>query len=160
MQGRKGEACNLYKHGESKTKLHKKWRSMHDRCERPNNDHYQYYGGRGIKVCDEWKEYMPFAKWARENGYADGLTLDRIDNDGNYEPSNCRWITLEEQASNKSTNRILEYKGEKYTLIQLAKKIGMKRSTLGNRLLNGWSVEDAVERPLRKSTRVYKCKES
>ena len=98
-----------YKHGETKTRLFKIWSSMHERCERSKHVYFKDYGGRGITVCEEWGDYIRFAEWARNNGYSDKLTIDRIDNDGNYEPSNCRWITEKEQHSNKRTNRKIEY---------------------------------------------------
>lgn len=70
---------------------------MKCRCKNPRNDHYHLYGGRGIRVCEDWKEFKNFYKWAMENGYEEHLTIDRIDPDGNYEPSNCRWSTYQEQ---------------------------------------------------------------
>ena len=145
-----------YVHGETKTRLHKIWGCMHERCERVKHPHYDAYGGRGINVCDEWKEYLPFAEWARNNGYTDELTIDRIDVNGNYEPTNCRWITMKEQHSNKRSNRIIEYRGQKYTLTQLAEKSGIKKTTLKERLNLGWSVEDAVNRSVRQRTRGYR----
>lgn len=143
-------------HGETKTRLHKIWDCMHERCERVKHPHYDAYGGRGINVCEEWKEYLPFAEWARNNGYTDELTIDRIDVNGNYEPNNCRWITMKEQHSNKRSNRIIEYRGQKYTLTQLAEKSGIKKTTLKERINLGWSIEDAVERPVRQRTRGYR----
>lgn len=145
-----------YKHGETGTRLHKIWGSMHERCERPKHTHYKDYGGRGIKVCDEWGEYLPFAEWARANGYSEQLTLDRIDNDGDYEPNNCRWVTVREQQNNKRSNRVIMYHGKEYTLTQLAEYAGLKKTTLKERLNNGWSIEDAVERPVRKRTKGWR----
>lgn len=88
-------------HGDSRTKLYKRWTAMHQRCENHKNDSYHNYGGRGISVCEEWSDYGAFKEWALVNGYEDGLTLDRIDVDGNYEPSNCRWTTYSVQLSNR-----------------------------------------------------------
>ena len=75
---------------------------MRQRCNNPNNEFYYRYGGRGIAYCDEWKEFLPFYQWAIANGYSDELTLDRIDNDGNYSPENCKWSTQHEQSINKT----------------------------------------------------------
>lgn len=130
-------------------RLRKIWGSMHERCEYEKHPHYNSYGGRGISVCAEWSEYIPFAKWAFRNGYADDLSIDRIDVDGMYEPDNCRWVTMKEQANNKRTNRIVVYEGYGYTLTELAEFIGLNKTTLKKRLDSGWSVEDAVNRPIR-----------
>ena len=145
-----------YKHGESKTRLFKIWTSMHERCERTKHKYFKDYGGRGIKVCDEWFDYISFAEWARANGYADDLSIDRIDTNGNYEPSNCRWATEKEQHNNKRSNHIVEYKGERYTLTQLSEKVGIGKTTLRERLKMGWSVKDAVEKPVRLRTKGYR----
>ena len=97
---RKDTKSNLL-HGEYGTRLHKSWSDMKGRCQNPNHQKWSYYGGRGITVCDEWQDYIMFAKWARINGYADDLTIDRVDNDGNYEPDNCRWATRLQQTRNR-----------------------------------------------------------
>lgn len=107
-------------------------------------------------MCDEWAEFKPFQNWATANGYSDGLTIDRIDNNGDYAPSNCRWATMKEQQNNKRTNRVVEYMGQMYTVTQLASKIGMNKTTLKERLNAGWSVEDAASRPVRQRTRGYR----
>lgn len=89
------------KHGDAHTRLYHIWQNMKDRCYRSRNKRYKYYGGRGIKVCDEWFDYISFKLWALNNNYKENLTIDRIDVNGNYEPSNCRWITIQEQQKNK-----------------------------------------------------------
>lgn len=93
------------KHGEWGTKLYFVWAGMKQRCTNPKQKHYDRYGGRGISVCEEWQTYEPFHKWAINAGYKEGLTIDRINNDGNYEPSNCRWVTIAEQQKNKTQRK-------------------------------------------------------
>lgn len=85
----------------NKNRLYNSWRAMKARCTNPNNNRYYAYGARGIEVCEEWSRFLTFKVWALNNGYADDLTLDRIDPDGNYEPGNCRWIPPQAQAANK-----------------------------------------------------------
>ena len=100
------------KHGKTGSRLYVIWSHMRHRCEYDWEYGYEHYGGRGITVCDEWKEFEPFYKWAIESGYADNLTLDRIDVNGNYCPKNCRWATQKEQNLNKRTTVRIEYNGE------------------------------------------------
>lgn len=112
-------------HRQSKTRLYRCWQHMKHRCYRKDDENYSYYGGRGIIMCDEWKyNYENFSKWAIENGYKDNLTIDRIDCNGNYEPSNCRWITQKEQARNTRRNTFVYLEGKgfsmhKFTLSEL-----------------------------------------
>lgn len=90
------------KHGMSHSRVYRCWQDMKDRCNNPHNVSYARYGGRGITVCEEWQEFVPFWEWAVNNGYDDALTIDRIDNDGNYTPENCKWSTQREQSINKA----------------------------------------------------------
>ena len=132
-------------HGMTKTRLFNIWMSMKQRCYNANKQHYDCYGGRGITVCDEWKhDFQAFHDWAMKNGYSDDLTIDRINHDGNYEPSNCRWSSLKKQANNKRNNCLVEYKGQVYTIAELSDIYGIKYSCLYNRLHKGWDVEKAL----------------
>lgn len=140
---------NGWIHGMHGTRINRIWAKMKERCNNPNSNRYHLYGGRGITVCDEWQDFLPFYKWAKENGYDDHLTIDRIDNNGNYEPSNCRWVTPREQALNRSTNVIIEYEGKKQTATEWAEELGMKPMTLLARIRRGWDVEDALTREVR-----------
>ena len=89
-------------HGDTGTRLHRIWKAMKSRCSNPNLPFYKYYGGKGIKVCAEWSnDYISFKEWSLSHGYKENLTIDRIDPDGNYEPNNCRWVTMTVQNRNK-----------------------------------------------------------
>ena len=135
-------------HEGSKTPLYKVWRTMKTRCENPNSEKFTRYGGRGIKVCSEWQDFTVFRDWAIENGYSDELSIDRRDNDGDYKPSNCRWVTMKVQARNTSSNRWIELHGVKKTLAEWSELTGLKRKTISGRLDRGWSDEDALTTPL------------
>lgn len=120
-------------HGDTESILYSKWCGIKRRCLNKNDSHYKDYGKRGIKICNDWLEYEPFKKWAINNGYNDNLTIDRIDNDGNYEPNNCRWITMKEQASNKRNTIYIKYNGIDYPLTILAEKLNINKKTLSSR---------------------------
>lgn len=100
--GRENRAASVRTHGMSGSRLHRIWKAMHTRCYNPNSYAYKYYGGRGIQICDEWKDdFQDFYRWSMSHGYAENLTIDRINTNGNYEPNNCRWTTIAEQNKNK-----------------------------------------------------------
>lgn len=148
--------CLRAKHGSYKSRLYKIYTSMKYRCSCPTDTGYKNYGGRGIKVCDEWlQDFHNFKEWALNNGYDENAprgecTLDRIDVNGNYEPNNCRWITNLEQQSNKRNNTHIEYQGVIYTKKELARKFNINYATFLYRLnYYGWSVEEAIK-PARK----------
>ena len=101
------------RHGLSKHPLNKIWRSMRRRCNNQSSSSYQRYGGRGISVCDEWNNFETFYRWAISNGWADGLSIDRIDNDRGYSPDNCRFASRKEQSRNRSTNVSITVNGHK-----------------------------------------------
>lgn len=109
------------------------WHGMMDRCDNPNVSNYQLYGGRGIKVCDEWHDIECFEKWVESSGWKKGLTLDRIDVDGDYCPQNCRWVTKFEQANNRRNTVLVTFLGEVHTLSEWAIILGVNQSTLKNR---------------------------
>lgn len=118
-------------HGMSKTRLFNIWTGMHDRCYNPNRKEYESYGGRGIQVCDEWKDnFQAFYDWSMENGYSDDLSIDRQENEGNYEPSNCRWTTRKEQSDNTRLTVHITVNGETKNITEWAEAIGVARSTI------------------------------
>lgn len=118
--------------------LHTKWISFRRRCNYPSDKSYPRYGGRGIYVCDEWQHsFAAFYTWAMENGYSEGLTLDRIDNDGPYSPDNCRWVGLDVQANNKSNNVFIECDGERHTIAQWARIFGIEPHLLYSKRYSG-----------------------
>lgn len=118
---------------------------MKQRCYNPNDaDSYIYYGARGIKVCDEWKDdFSAFESWAMSHGYRDDLTIDRIDVDADYCPENCRWATPKEQSNNTRRNRYITYNGETKTLTEWAELTGIDYQVLAHRFNKNWSAEDA-----------------
>lgn len=131
----------------NKPRLKNIYGHMKDRCCNPNSDSYKYYGGRGIRVCDEWlSDYKVFEEWAFNHGYSKELTLDRIDVNGNYDPSNCRWISRSEQMCNTRRNRLVTYKGVTKTVKEWASEKGINYRTLHNRLFRSkWPVKLALE---------------
>ena len=135
------------KHRESidgETRLYRIWKGMLSRCNNANRKEYKNYGGRGIKVCDEWRDYSIFKNWALQNGYNDNLTIERLNNNGNYEPSNCTWKTRKEQNNNRRSNHLIECNGETKNVNQWSIISGVCEATIRKRLLSGWSAESAI----------------
>ena len=119
---------------------------MKSRCYTESNSDYKDYGGRGISICDEWlNDFVSFYNWSMNNSYSDGLSIDRIDVNGNYEPSNCRWATNKEQANNKRTNMFCTINGETKTLKEWSEERGIIYNTVRHRLALGYTVEEALD---------------
>lgn len=128
-------STTMKKHGKTNTRLHRIWRHIKYRCFNESSKAYKNYGGRGITVCDEWvNDFQAFYDWAMKNGYSDNLTIDRIDNDGDYSPENCRWATYKMQANNKRNNHLIKQNGETHTLTEWSEIIGINRGTLSSRV--------------------------
>jgi hypothetical protein len=131
-------------HGKSRSKLNAVYQAMKQRCENPNNINYKHYGGRGIKVCEQWlSSLIVFYNWAIENGYEEGLSIDRINVNGNYEPDNCQWVKMKIQTRNKRDNVFVEYNGEKLCVQDWANRLGINHCTLTKRLKK-WGLEKAL----------------
>lgn len=138
-------------HGETNSRLYNIWRSIKKRCLLPKTQGYKNYGGRGIEVCEEWKNsYLAFRDWALKNGYKEDLEIDRINVNGNYEPNNCRFVNNKQQANNRRNNRLLSVNGEIKTIQEWADIMGVQRSLIANRKKLGWSDYDAVTKKPRK----------
>lgn len=121
--------------------------NMRSRCGNPKNPMYADYGGRGIKVCDEWATFAQF--YADMGDRPEGMTLDRKDTNGDYEPSNCRWATYEQQANNRRNNRLFEHDGRSMTIARWAAQAGIKKSSLAYRLKAGWTIERALSQKMQ-----------
>ncbi len=132
------------KHGMAGSPIYNLWAALKYRTLNENNTAYHNYGERGISVCDEWLEFIPFYNWSVINGYKQGLTIDRIDNDKGYSPSNCRWVTRVIQGNNKRNNHIIEYNGEKMTMSNFCKKYNLSYHKFKKRIYRGKSVEEAI----------------
>lgn len=131
------------------TRLYRIWSLMKERCFNEKRKEYPNYGGRGIRVCDEWMNSESFINWSLSNGYKDGLTLDRIDNNGNYCPDNCRWVDRKVQGLNKRNNRYITHNGETKTITQWAKDSNLPYHIIKKRIdILGWSFEDAISKPI------------
>lgn len=135
------------------------YKSMMERCYHPKCRKYEQYGGRGIKICEEWHNINAFAEWVKTSGYEKGLSIDRINVNGDYCPENCRWATSKEQANNRRNNVFYEYKGESHTLAEWARITGINRYTLWSRInKQGWTIEMALS-DRQDAVPVVRCRE-
>lgn len=147
---------NAGTHRLSHTSLYNVHRGMKERCYNSNSKTYKYYGGRGISICAEWiNDFPAFAKWAQENGYKPGLKIDRRNNDGNYEPSNCHWVTHRENCNNQKNSRQIFFQGKSMTASFWAEHTGVRATTISRRINKGWSVEKALMTPPRPGRKDY-----
>lgn len=152
-------------HRMTETRLYRIWCNMKGRCYSKTNPRYKEWGGRGITMCAEWKDsFLAFYKWSVANGYSDDLTIDRIDNDKGYYPSNCRWTTLKEQANNTRRCHFVVFNGETHTLSEWAEILGINRKIISDRIIKlKWPIEQALTTPVltrsqwrsKKGSRVY-----
>mgnify|MGYP006969179762 CR=1 FL=1 len=149
-KGWKVEAGETPYHGMYGTPLYGSWAAMKTRCTNENIPSWKDYGGRGIKLCNEWEEFIPFMEWAMSNGYKDGLTIERKDVNGNYCPENCCWVTRADQQKNKRTSRKFEINGETKILADLSNEHSISIATVSHRLDFGWSIEDALTKEPKK----------
>lgn len=138
---------------------------MKARCYNKNNQHYLSYGGRGIKICDEWRNeengFDNFADWAISNGYTDELSIERVDVNGDYEPKNCTWITMDEQSTNKQNTIWVEYQGERIQLLKLCKRLNLNYKRVYDRIfVQEMSLEDAINTPVGGADNLFRrCRE-
>ena len=136
------------KHGMRNTRVYSIWSSMKNRCKNVNQTSYKYYGGRGIAVCSEWEDFETF--YADMGDPPDSASIDRIDNDGDYCPENCKWVTRKEQARNRRNNVLVNVGGISLTIAEWAEKTGKTRGLIWGRFVrHGWSARDAVFKPVR-----------
>lgn len=139
-----GENNPNYKDGRKGTRLYRIYNNMKTRCYNPNSPSYKNYGGRGITICEEWlNDFKAFYDWAISHGYRDDLTIDRIDVNGNYEPSNCRWVNAYIQSNNTRRNNYITFFGETRTLKEWADYFGINEKTVRDRIKRGWDIFDA-----------------
>lgn len=135
--------CLHTKHGKRHTKIYRVFAAMKSRCYNRNNKEYNNYGRRGITICQEWlDDFMNFYTWSMENGYQEGLSIDRIDNDGNYEPANCRWTDRKTQQNNRRSNTYLSYNNKTQTLAQWGEELNIDQHTISAR--KGWPDKECL----------------
>jgi len=155
LRNGKSQSCGclhkerVTKHGAWGNPLYTVWKSMVDRCTNPANKKYPRYGGRGIAVCNRWHDIGNFIA-DMSQGYKKGLTIDRRDNDGNYEPDNCRWATAKQQTRNYSRNVVLEHDGRSLCAVDWAIEAGLPAKVLYDRISAGWTASRALTTPVKR----------
>lgn len=149
---RKEKAHKVNKtHGKTNTRLYGVWCYMKRRCYNKNCKDYKNYGARGIKVCDEWKDdFMSFYNWSMSHGYSDTLTIDRVDVNENYEPSNCQWATIKQQNRNTRKNKYYTIDGETHCLSEWCEILNLNYKCVQDRLRRNWSIKESLELKERK----------
>lgn len=150
LKSGKSKSCGHAKPTKKNDPVYRTWCAMRFRCNNKNASDYKYYGGKGVFVCQQWTRFDQFKKWADESGYANGLTIDRIDPNGNYTPDNCRWATRKEQSRNKTNNRLLTLWGESKTITEWAEDprcLCKSRRSISDRLAGGWLLEESLTVP-------------
>lgn len=152
------------KHSKRHSKLYAVWRGLRSRCNNSNHPFYCDYGGRGITVCKEWDNtndgFQNFYDWSVKSGYKDDLSIDRIDNNGNYEPNNCRWATIKQQCNNRRSNIVLNYKGVAHTVSEWSEIIQVKSGTIYQRIYKGWNTGEILGFEYKKGRRTENGKHS
>ena len=139
------EKPNHTTHGLSNKRLYSIWKGIKDRCNNPNNSSYDDYGGRGISVCADWNDcFMSFYQWSIEHGYTDGLSINRIDNNGSYCPDNCEWADSITQANNTRRNHYVTYNGKTQSISHWEREYDIPYNRLKDRLKNGWDIQRAL----------------
>lgn len=141
----KEKSQRMHIHGQSRTSLYRRWIDIKIRCTDPNSQKYKYYGAKGIECCAEWEQFLPFYEWAMANGYEQELQIDRINNNGNYSPDNCRFVTSKENINNRGCTVYCEINGIKKPINYWAEKIGISRNTLLHRINLGWENEQLLQ---------------
>lgn len=139
-------------HGLVGTPLHNTWRGMKMRCDNPNYAGAHIYSERGIAVCKEWSDsFLEFDKWSKANGYAEGLTIDRVDNEKGYEPSNCRWVTPKVNSRNRRCTTMVTYRAEVVSFSELVERFGLEdhSTAIRHRIHRGWTADRAFDTPIR-----------
>ena len=147
------EELKCYKDGRLEDPLYQAWWSMKSRCLNPKHRSYPRYGGRGITICDEWLDFPTFRQWASEHNWQKGLQIDRVDNDGNYCPENCRFVTPKENANNRSNCRMLTFNGKTQSVSKWADELGYEPNVIYLRLRMGWPVERTLTAPVQHKKR-------